>query len=154
MNSLQEFLSCEVFFASHFWDIFIFVTATSLSSCMPISSLLLSSSGCISRVSWMAVVLHSTVSYSVMPITVYWSFTSSIITSRFFAPSSLLPRFLFWLSTVKCHSGLWLGDRRHHTYALLSVCESNNSCAVSGHQQSLKRVMWLVTDGGARLLFM
>lgn len=34
-----------------------FVTAASLSSCMPISSLLLSSSGCVSRLSWMAVVL-------------------------------------------------------------------------------------------------
>ena len=141
------------FFASHFWDIFIFVTATSLSSCMPVSSLLLSSSGCVSRVSWMAVVLHSTVSYSIMPVTVYWSFTSSSITSRFFAPSSLWPRFLLWVSTIKCHSGLWLGDRRCYNICF-AVRGSNNRCAVSSHQESLKRVTWLVTDGGAHLLFM
>lgn len=56
---LQEFLLCGVFCQSHhFWDICIpFVTTYSLSWFMRISSLLLSFSDCISRVSWMAVVL-------------------------------------------------------------------------------------------------
>lgn len=92
---LPQFLSREVFFQSHrSWDICVpFVTTYSLSPFMPISSLLLSFSDCISRVPGMAVLLifpHPVVS-SMMPFTFYSNFTSNITTLYFFTLSSLLP---------------------------------------------------------------
>ena len=85
--------------------------------------------------------------------------TSSIITFCFSAAlSSLLDNSLFPLSIfVKCHVGLSQEDKSiAQLHALLSTWtdERMDSWAVISHQQSLKEVLWLVTDHEMCSLFM
>lgn len=111
---------------SHFfWDILIlFVMTSSLSSFMPLSSRLLISSGCMSGVTWMAGMLIFPLSAvsSGTPFTFCSNFISGVITLPFFTLSPLLPCFLFWLSIVKCHVGLWLGDKEVTQHMLCCLC--------------------------------
>ena len=76
-------------------------------------------------------------------------FRSSIITFHFFDElPSLLVNSLLWLSSfVKCHMNLSLENKEvTHLYTLLSVQKINNRCTVTNLQQTLREVMWLVTN--------
>lgn len=61
---------------------------------------------------------------------------------------------LFWLCIfVKCHVVYPWETRKQHNCTLCCLCVNWMSCAVTHHQQSLKEMMWLVTDRDAHLVF-
>ena len=87
------------------------------------------------------------------------NFSSNAITFHFFAAlSSLVTNSLFWVFIfVKCHV-MWVGvslrdKKAAQLHTLLSVFELSNRCTVTNYRQTLKVVMWLVTDHYAHLFF-
>lgn len=102
-----------------------------LSPFMLISSLSLTSSGCLSRVSQMAACQCSHFSYFIYtPLLFNLNFTSGVITFlSFIAFVSFWVNSIFWLFILlKCHLGLSPGDNTTHLHALLSISELNKKC--------------------------